>query len=439
MNLARVMADYSTSVSYGDLSAGVVWEAKRRIIDSIGVSFAALDATPVKIARTMVDRTESMQGAALMGSKVGTPVEEAAFVNGCAVRYLDFDDIYLSKQAMHPSDNIPALMAVAETEGASYKDFIAGVVLAYGVACRLADASSIRDRGWDHVVYIVISSAVGAAHIMSLGVEQTMQAINLAVTSSIVLCQTRAVELFMWEGCTAVNAAKNGVFAASLVKHGMADPSPVFEGKMGFFEQVAGDFVILFEEKNHKIVETHLKSYPIEHHAMSAVDAVMKLKNQAVGQIESIIVGMFTVGWKIIARDPEKWNPQTKETANHSLPYTVDRAFLDGGIWLDSYDSIKIQDDRIKALLKTTKVNVDPHYDRLYPKAVPNRVQIRCGGTIIAEEVVCPRGHYMNPLTDGEANRKYSRLGRPSDALPMLRNMERRGISDVMQVLNKDE
>jgi 2-methylcitrate dehydratase len=433
--LARKIAEYVDSVSYEDLNFDVIREAERRIIDSIGVSFAALDAIPVRIARSMATKSESKNQASVLGSRVKTSAELAAFANGSAVRYLDFNDTYLSKEAMHPSDNIPAMLAVAETEGRSGKDAILGIVLAYDVACALADASSIRDRGWDHVTYIAISSAVGAGRIMSLNVEQLVQAINLAAAPNIALRQTRAGELSMWKGCAAANATRNGVFAASLAKHGMTGPSPVFEGEMGFFKQVSGDFEIDFSGF-HKLSKTHLKNYPVEYHSMSAVDAVLEIKHKvASDDVKELNIDTFTVGWQIIAKDPEKWRPKTKETADHSLPYIVDRALIDGDIWLDSYDMTKIQSEDVARLLKVTKVKVNPSYDLLYPDAVPSRVTARFKDGTESAEIVYPKGHYKNPLTDEEIESKYLRLGAPKSALSVLWSFAKHDARDIMSAL----
>ncbi len=436
--LARKIAEYVDSVSYEDLDFEVIREAERRIIDSIGVSFAALDAIPVRIARSMATKSDSRDQASVLGSRVKTSAELAAFANGSAVRYLDFNDTYLSKEAMHPSDNIPAMLAVAETEGRSGKDAVLGIVLAYDVACALADASSIRDRGWDHVTYIAISSAVGAGRIMSLNIEQLVQAVNLAATPNIALRQTRAGELSMWKGCAAANATRNGVFAALLAKHGMTGPSPVFEGEMGFFKQVSGDFEMGFGGL-HKLPKTHVKNYPVEYHSMSAVDAVLEIKHKAASDdVEEVNIDTFTVGWQIIAKDPEKWRPKTKETADHSLPYIVDRAFVDGDIWLDSYDMKKIQSEDVTRLLKVTKVRVNPSYDRLYPDAVPSRVTARFKDGTESVEIVYPKGHYKNPLTDEEIESKYLRLGAPKSALSMLWSFAKYDVRDIMSALEPD-
>src|SRR5207237_7584565 len=121
-------------------------------IDSLGCALGAWKAEPCRIARTVAAAYRATSsGATLLGMTHRTPPDWAAFANGCLVRYLDYNDTYLSKEPAHPSDNIPAALAVAEAWGASGKDFITAIVIAYEIQCRLCDASSVRARGWDHV------------------------------------------------------------------------------------------------------------------------------------------------------------------------------------------------------------------------------------------------------------------------------------------------
>jgi len=434
--LADSIASFVCSTKFRDLTQDMVREAKRRIKDTVGVSFGALSAPPVRIARFYAEYTTSRYGASLLGRAGDVALEDAVFANGCAARYLDFNDTYLSKEAMHPSDNIPALIAVGEAEHASGADLLTAVAVSYEIACILADASSIRDRGWDHVTYIALSSAAGASKLMNLDEEKTVQAINLAAAPNVALRQTRSGELSMWKGCAAANAARNGVFAAVLAKHGMTGPSPIFEGEMGFFRQVSGEFGLRLEKAPGKLVETHIKRHPVEYHAMSAVDAALALRSElGDAPVRRVEIDTFTVAWKIIAKDQEKWDPKTKETADHSLPFLVDRALLDGFIWLDSYTEWKIRDPKVLELLKSTKVNITAYYDTLYPDAVPNRVTAFTDSGSYSKEVIYPVGHWKNPISDEELDRKYLKLGGPKDALLFFDGLERRSVRELTEVL----
>ncbi len=422
MTLARRLAEYAVNqVSYEKLPEKVVKEAVRRVMDSFAVMMGAYPAKPPTIARRVASLSRSDKyGGTLFGSKLRVPVDHAAFANGCHVRYLDFNDTYLSKEALHPSDMIPAMIAVGQAEGVDGRKLIEGIVTAYEVACRLADAASVRARGWDHVTYIAIATAIGAGKIMGLDVDRMVQAINLATNEAASLRQTRAGELSMWKGCTAANSARNGVFAALLAKHGMTGPSPVFEGEMGFWKQVSGEFSIDrlggVDGEPFKILETSIKYWPVEYHAMSAVEAALKLREQMGGfdpdQVEAINVKTFTVSYKIIVKDPEKWDPKTRETADHSLPYIIAAALLDGKIWLDTFSQERILAQDVRKVMAKMKIEVDPDHDKEYPRGIPNTIEIVLkDGRRFSETVTYPRGHFMNPVTDEELEEKFHRMG----------------------------
>ncbi|MEM0322216.1 MAG: MmgE/PrpD family protein, partial [Thermoprotei archaeon] len=234
--------------------------------------------------------------------------------------------------------------------------------------------------------------------------HKLVQAVNLAATPNIALRQTRAGELSMWKGCAAANAARNGLFAALLAKHGMSGPSPVFEGEMGFVKQVSGPLELNLGVGEPKLLETHIKYYPVEYHAMSAVDVARRLREKVdPNEVAEIKVDTFSVGWRIIAKDPEKWDPKTKETADHSLPYIVAATLVDGSISLDSYLEWKLRDQSIRRLLGVMKISVDAEFDKMYPESTPVRIKVVTkGGSIYTEEATYPRGHYKNPLSDQE-------------------------------------
>ena len=450
MYLAEKFAKYAVEdVSYNKVTPKLLEEVKRRVVDSFGVMMGAYNAEPPRISRqvALLGRGGDY-GATLFGTSHKTTVDYASFANGCHVRYLDFNDTYLSKEALHPSDMIPAIIAVAEAEGADGKKVVEGIVAAYEIVGRLADAASIRARGWDHVTYIAIATAVGVGKVMDLDVERMTQAINLATTPNVALRQTRAGEISMWKGCAAANAARNGVFAALLAKHGMTGPSPVFEGEMGFFKQVSGEFTVdKFGGVNddYKLFETSIKYHPVEYHAMSAVDAALKLREKMGGfrvdDVEKIDVETFTVSYVIIVKDPEKWDPKTRETADHSLPYIISVALLDGRVWLDSFRPERVLAKDVREVMKKMSVRVNPEFDKVYPKGIPNSIEVTLkNGEKYKEMVTYPRGHFMNPMTNEELESKFNRLGeafmseeRRRQALELLWSLEK--LSDMGELM----
>jgi 2-methylcitrate dehydratase len=420
--LSRRIAEWAVSVEYTKLPSEVVEEAKKRILDTFAVALGALDEEPVKIARWIASSTTgSRLAATVWGYSRKSAADHATFANGCATRYFDFNDTYLSKEALHPSDTIPAIIAAAELVGANGKKIIEGVVVAYEVAARLADAYSVRGKGWDHVVYIAIASAVGAAKVLGLDVEWMEHAINHAVTSNWALRQTRAGELSMWKGCAAANAARNGLFAAILAWRGMTGPAPVFEGEFGAFRVALNgdtfDLPVMGGEDGatYKILETSIKYWPVEYHAMSAVEAALKIREE-LGEIkpedvDRIEVKTFDVAYKIIVKDPEKWDPKTRETADHSLPYIIAAALLDGHVWLDTFKPERYLASDVRELMKKMKVTVDPEHDKLYPEGIKNTIKVVLkDGRAVEESSTYPPGHFKNPLDRKGVEDKFYKL-----------------------------
>lgn len=218
--LADRLARYGRALCYDDLPSAVVQEVKRRILDSLACAFGAWNAPPCKIARDLARTVPLPGGATLWGTVHRTLPDLATFANGALVRYLDFNDTYLSKEPAHPSDNIAAVLAAGEVAHASGARVIQAVALAYEIHCRLCDAAALRPRGWDHVTYGSLSSALGVAKVMKLSESQTEQAVNLAGVANVALRQTRIGDLSMWKACAFSNAARNGLFAALLAQRG---------------------------------------------------------------------------------------------------------------------------------------------------------------------------------------------------------------------------
>jgi len=234
--LAERLGEYAISTRFDDLPQVVVHEAKRRVIDALGCALGARRADTPLVAERVASRISMEEGATtLYGSR--TSPDMAAFVNGILIRYLDFNDTYLSKEPAHPSDNLAAVLAACEVSGSTGRDLIAAAVVAYEVQCRLADAWSIRSRGWDHVCYGAFSTALGAGKLLGLDVSSLVHAQGISGVAHMAMRQTRAGELSMWKGAAFANASRNGVLAAMLAAEGMTGPAPIFEGEMGFAGQ----------------------------------------------------------------------------------------------------------------------------------------------------------------------------------------------------------
>src|SRR4051794_7387185 len=212
--LAEELAVYSAGLNFADLPAPVVHEVKRRVIDSLGCACGAWQAAPCAAVRRLAATFTAEPGATLLGVNQRVPPDWAAFANGYAVRYFDYNDTYLSKEPAHPSDNIPASFSAGQSVHASGRELIAAIVIAYETQCRLCDTASIRARGWDHVTYGAFSTALAASRLMKLDFSKTRHAVGIAGVASAALRQSRVGELSHWKGVAFANAARHGVFAA---------------------------------------------------------------------------------------------------------------------------------------------------------------------------------------------------------------------------------
>jgi 2-methylcitrate dehydratase len=306
-HLANRLADYAVALKFEDLPKQAVHETKRRFIDSFATAVGAMDGDAYPIARKVAATVQSTPNATLLGGGTSS-VEWATFVNGLLIRYLDFNDTYLSLEPAHPSDNLAAVLSVSEMTQASGRDMIAAAVLAYEVQCRLCDAASLRKHGFDHVFYGALSSTLAACKLMKLSAVQMTHALGMAGVANTALRQTRSGELSMWKGCAFSNAARNAVFAALLAAAGMTGPAPIFEGDVGIMKLLTGPFELGplgGGNRSFMINQTYIKFWPAEYHSQSAIDAALQLRPE-IGdfrQVKSFDIHTFDAAVDIIGKD----------------------------------------------------------------------------------------------------------------------------------------
>ncbi|HEY2124307.1 MAG TPA: MmgE/PrpD family protein [Chthoniobacterales bacterium] len=424
--LAHQLAEFACSLQFEDLSKDVVHEVKRRVIDSIGCALGAWNEEPCVIARTVASDFSAKHGGTIMGTAHKAPPDWAAFATGCCIRYFDYNDTYLSKEPAHPSDNIAAALAVAESVGANGRELITAIALAYEVQCRFCDAASIRARGWDHPTYGAFSTALAAARLLKLGPEKTRHAVNIAGVNCAAFRQARVGELSHWKGVAFANAARHGVYAALLARAGMTGPAPIFEGQMGFEKELGvslGDVGKVFVKRPGEadvkqgtaamILNTSIKYWPAEYHSQSAIEAALSLR-QEIGDpanIRSVRIESHDASVDIIGSEPEKWKPETRETADHSLPYITAVALLDGEVSEKQFQPARFMDQKIWKFLENVTVTRNTELTSLYAKAVANIVHVTLqDGRTLTKRVDYPLGNAYNPVSDEQLEGKFNAL-----------------------------
>ncbi len=441
MDLAHKLAEYSYGLDYSDLSDNVIHETKRRLIDTLGCGINTLKVDSVKAVRKLSSwQPRNGPVSTLIGTNIKCPPDYAAFSNGYAMRYLDWNDTYLSKEPAHPSDNIAGVLSAAEAFIKSGRDVILSTVIGYEIQCRLCDIVSLRSEGWDHVNYLLISNALAASKLMSLSVEKSAQSVNI-VLNNLSTRQNRVGELSNWKAAAAANAVRNAVFSAMLAGIGFTGPSEMIEGKWGFQNQVSGRFDIdtsIFGKDGTEfmIEKSYMKKNDGEIHSQSAIDAALKLRKKikSINDIKEMVIETQEAGFTIIGdreKEPQKWEPKTKETADHSLAYIATVALMDGEVTEKQFTPKRFRDKRTLEFLKKVKVVEDEEFTDAYPfRGIANRIIIKLqNGKTLSEEAYFPRGHPKNPMSDEEVENKFMHLA--------SRNMDRKKAREVLNYIWK--
>ena len=414
----EMLSAYACGLTYEELGPAVVQQVKRTLIDTLGCAVGGFDSEPAAIARSMADGVEGLTPSRVLGSSTGTAPDLAAFANGVAVRYLDCNDSYFSPGGGHPSDMIPAILAMADPLKSDGPTVITAIALAYEVFCRLSDEVVAGDLGWDQGIFSVIGAVCGAARVMDLSQEQTGNAISLAITPHLPLGVTRTGELSMWKGCAAASATRSAVFAAQLAEKGMTGPDEAFEGRRGLWEQAVGHEVVVpdfplgdarGEEDEFRITRTIFKSYPSQIHTQAPIGLALQLREKVpANSIDAVHIETYKVAASTASSEPEKWDPKTRETADHSIPWLVASTLLDGAVTPSSFAEERIASAAIREIMSRMTLAEEPDFTDRYPNEYNCRIAITgSDGNTHTVHTAWPKGHRSNPMSDAEVEAKF--------------------------------
>jgi len=442
-------------MSWPELPGAALDAARDRLIDSVGVAVGAFASDGPTAVRRVAAATPVVGGARVWGTGIRTSLELATLANGAAVRYLDYNDAYFGVDSTHPSDIIAGLVAVAEQHGATGQELLEAIAVGYEVAVTAADGFGARVRGWDHVNGTALGAVCGAGRLMRLSAEQLADAIGIVVVSHAAMGQSREGELSMWKGLAAPDAVQHAVYACRLAEAGVRGPHEPFDGRRGFVNLVLGGAYVdraafgRIEQglPPSRIVDTHIKAWPLGIVAQSGVDAALRIHPRLTGleRIASVEIEAFSVAVEVMG-SPEKWRPMTRETADHSMVYVVATALRDGRVDAASFDVERVVDPALHAFLaERVRFTEDPALSEGYPEGFPTRVRVRTtSGDTFEEEVRYFRGHARNPLGPEELAEKFRAVvdpvlgaARASSLLDVLRGIgsapDVRGIADALE------
>lgn len=449
MTHAEQLAAFVVRASYGDLSETARQQLKIRVLDGLGCAIAALQGEPIRLLRAQVEEFDGARHCTLIGGGKAAP-DRSALYNSALVRYLDFNDSYLAKgETCHPSDNLGAVLAASEYAKQSGQKLLIALSVAYQVQCRLSDVAPVRAKGFDHATQGSYAVAAGVSKALGLDEVRTANAIAICGTAFNALRVSRTGALSQWKGLAYPNTAFSCTHATFLAMRGITGPLEVFEGNKGFMDSIAGKFKINWSEEDlERVTQTILKRYNAEIHSQSVLEGILELKKEyglAGEEVARVEIEIFDVAYNIIGGGEEgnKNIVRTKEEADHSLPYLVAVAILDGQVMPEQYRPVRIQSQDVQALLRKVTVKPSSDYSRRFPDEMPCRITLTLrDGRRIAKEKHDYEGFRTRPMLWERAVEKFERLAAPymerslcREIVSAVSNLEAIQVSDLTKLL----
>ena len=439
--ITAAMARWAAGLRFEDIGAGAVHEAKRYLLDSLGCAFGGYRQEDARIALAVLDEVAGSGSATIIGSGAKVNPPAAALANALMVRVMDYNDIYWQQDPSHPSDIIPAAMACAERSGKDGRELIVGIVLGHEFEMRFCEAAfpGIRERGWHHATLTAFVSPIVAGRMLDLPWEKIQHAIGISASHHCTLGAVTAGKLTMMKNTVDPMATQAGVFAALLAERGYTGPEHVIDGKEGLVKVLGPEWKLEVLTDglgdSWRIQRCGMKAFPTEaltHAPISAVLDLVREHDLAPEQVEKVHIRSLARAADILA-DPTKYDPRSKETADHSLPYVIAAALVDRQVTPAQFEPAKIMDERIRAQLHKVSVVADPEIEKLFPKLQRVVVTLHTtDGRQLQKQLDYPKGDPRNPLTDAEVEEKFDAL-----AAPVLSAAARRRLKDAVWGLEK--
>ncbi len=451
MTQAEALAAFVARASYEDLSDAARDQLKIRVLDSLGCAIGAMEGEPIRLLRSQIEDFGGNARCALIGGGRTSP-DQAAFYNSALTRYLDFNDSYLAKgETCHPSDNLGAVLAAAEYARRSGRAFLTALAVAYQVQIRLSDVAPVRAKGFDHTTQGAFAVAAGVSKALDLDAARTANAISICGTASGALRVTRTGALSHWKGLAYPNTAFGCVYATFLAMRGVTGPPEVFEGNKGFMETISGRFEIDWSREDlERASRTIVKKYNAEIHSQSVVEGVLELKEErgfTAAEVAQVEIETFDVAYHIIGGGVEgdKSVVRTKEEADHSLPYIVAVAILDGQVMPEQYRPERIERADVQSLLRKVVVRPSAGYSLRFPDEMPCRVTVALNdGRVLTKEKRDYEGFFSRPMSWATVARKFERLSAPyanrdlrREIIEAVANLESIQVADLTRLLSE--
>ena len=426
MTQVEALAKYAVGASFADLSAESRKQLPIHILDSLGCCLAALGAGPVDACRDQVGEFGGIGPCALIGGGKANPVY-AAFWHTALVRYVDFMDNFLAPtETCHTADNFGVALTIADYVGASGRDLMLAVALAYTVQSRFVDHANFMSSGFDHTAQLAFSHNAAAGLLLGLSEDQIANAIAMAAASDASFAVIRAKPLSQWKGLASAQSALGAMNTLFLARRGVEGPLQVIEGPMGIDHLLRMQINIDWDKVGYDgVVESSIKKYNSMIHTQSAVHCMVELVSQNKidpGKVISVEAEVIQLAYDFAGGGLYGIDKviRTKEQADHSLPYLLAVALLDGDVMPAQFAPDRIIKSDVQGLLKKVSVRPNRDFTEVYPAKMPAKITVRLqDGQVIEHEVQDYPGLATDPFTWEESVAKFDRLvaGRVDDVL----------------------
>src|ERR1700757_2419057 len=405
MTQVEALAKYAARASYADLSAESRRQLPIHILDSLGCCIAALGAGPVQACREQVAEfgaagpsTSTTSGDAgsscsLIGGGQANPIY-AAFWHTALVRYVDFMDNFLAQtETCHTADNFGVVLTIADYVGASGRDLMLGVALGYSVQSRFVDHANFMTRGFDHTTQLAFSLNAAAGRLLGMSESQIANAIAMAAVSDASFAVVRAKPLSQWKGLASAQSALGAINTLFLARRGVEGPLQVIEGPFGMDHLLGMNIDIDWDRQGYEgVTESTIKKYNSMIHTQSAVHCMVELAGQNKldpTKIVSIELEVFQLAFDFAGGGLYGVDKviRTKEQADHSLPYLLSVALIDGEVTPAQFKPERIVKPDVQALLKKVSIRPNDEFTAQYPRKMPAKITIRLqDGRVIADQ-----------------------------------------------------
>ena len=413
--IIQTLVDYVYTDNHFHQSPDLMQSAHVALMDAMACLARGLSVPACQnLLGPIIRGTVVPQGARVLGTTYIIDPVKAAFDMGAAIRWLDYNDTWLSKEWGHPSDNLGGILAVADVVAQKreqqrqpalrLQDVLVAMVQAYEIQGILAIDNAFNAVGLDHVILVKIATTTVVSRLLGLTVEQALAALSQAwIDGQSLRTYRHAPNVGSRKSWAAGDASARGVFLSLLAEKGLsACPSALTAPRWGFQEvsfkkqtltlrQPLGSYVlpnILFKV-----------AFPAEFHAQTAAEAAFSLHplvRDRIEQIDRIEVMTQQPAIDIIVKSGPLNNAADRD---HCLQYIVAVALLFGKITVHSYTDSFAADPRIDALREKMLIRAEPEYYTRYldlqDRAIPNQVRVffKDGTATEAVRVDYPLGH----------------------------------------------